>query len=109
MLNVKVNWFSLKINIIVLRKRGVLSYQLNTHFTNVGRELADKLPTTNVNANHYIKRSFRDIFTFRSILVHEVHDLIMGINLNKSTIEVPQKCIKLASSHINECLTFIFN
>ena len=33
----------------------------------------------------------------------------MGINLNKSTIGVPKKCIKLASSHISECLTFIFN
>ena len=41
--------------------------------------------------------------------MHEVHDLIMGINLNKATIGVPKKCIKLASSHISECLTFIFN
>ena len=56
-----------------------------------------------------IKRSFRDSFTFRSILVHEVYDLIMGINLNKSTIGIPKKCIKLASNHIRECLTSIFN
>ena len=40
---------------------------------------------------------------------HEVYDLIMGINLNKSTIGIPKKCIKLASSHISECLTFTFN
>jgi len=33
----------------------------------------------------------------------------MGINLNKSTIEVPEKCIELASDHISKCLTFIFN
>jgi len=34
----------------------------------------------------------------------------MGINLNKSTIGVPKKCIELASDHIySECLTFIFN
>ena len=33
----------------------------------------------------------------------------MEINLNKSTIGVPKKFIKLASSHISECLTFIFN
>ena len=86
-----------------------IAHQLNTHFTNVGHEPAAKLPTNNENANQYIKRSFRDSFTFRGILVHEVHDLIMGINLNKSTIGIPKKCIKLASDHISECLTFIFN
>ena len=72
-----------------------IAHQLNTHFTKVGHELAEKLPTNNENANQYIKR--------------EVHDLIMGINLNKSTIGIPKKCIKLASDHISECLTFIFN
>ena len=33
----------------------------------------------------------RDSFTFCGILVHEVHNLIMGINLNKSTIGIPKK------------------
>jgi len=33
----------------------------------------------------------------------------MGINLNKSTIGISKKCIKLASSHISEWLTSIFN
>ena len=65
-------------------EKASIAYQLiYTHFINVGRELADKLPTTNENVNECIKRSFRDSFTFRSILVHEVYDLIMGINLNK--------------------------
>lgn len=52
-------------------------HQLNTHFINVGRELADRLPTTNENVNQYIKRSFRDSFTFRSILALKVNDLIL--------------------------------
>lgn len=33
----------------------------------------------------------------------------MGTDLNKSTIGVPRKTIKLPSSYIRECLTFIFN
>ena len=33
----------------------------------------------------------------------------MGTDLNKSTIGVPRKIIKLPSSYIRECLTFIFN
>jgi len=56
-------------------EKASIAYQLNTHFINVGRELADKLPTTNENVNQYIKRSFQDSFTFRSVLVHEVYDL----------------------------------
>lgn len=77
----------------------------------IGHELADSLPPNNYddNPNQYIKRSFRDSFAFRSILVHEVYDLLLGINLNKATIGVPRKIIKLASSHICESLTFIFN
>ena len=35
--------------------------------------------------------------------------VFLYINLNKSTIGIPKKCIKLASSHISECLTAIFN
>ena len=33
----------------------------------------------------------------------------MGTNLNKATIGVPRKIIKLASSHLCESLTYIFN
>ena len=72
-------------------KKASIAHQLNTHFISVGRELADKLPMTNENVNQYIKRSFRDSFTFRSILVREVYDLTMGISLNKSTIGIPKK------------------
>ena len=90
-------------------EKASIAHQLNAHFINVGRKLADKLPVTNEYVNQYIKRSFRNSFTFRSILVHEVYDLIMGINLNKSAIGIPKNCIKVASSHISECLTSIFN
>ena len=88
-----------------------IAHQLNSHFINIVCELADKLlPNKDDNRLiQYIKRSFRDSFAFRSILVHEVYDLLMGTNLNKSTIGVPRNFIKLASSYISECLTYIFN
>ena len=41
--------------------------------------------------------------------MHEVYDAIMGLKLNKSSIGVPQKCIKLACDDICETLTKIFN
>ena len=46
---------------------------------------------------------------FRGITAEEVHDTIRNIKLNKSTIGVPRKCIKLACDHISEPLTMIFN
>lgn len=94
------NWFT-KID------KANIAHKLNTRFINIGHELADSLPPNNYddNPNQYIKRSFRDSFAFRSILVHEVYDLLLGTNLNKATIGVPRKIIKLASSHICESLT----
>ena len=63
----------------------------------------------NLLSNFLLKRSFRDSFIFRSVLVHKVYDLRMGTNLNKATKEVPRKIIKLASSHLFESLTYILN
>lgn len=49
----------------------------HTYKVNIGFELANKLPPNNDDASpiQYTKRYFRDSFTFRSILVHEVYDL----------------------------------
>ena len=46
---------------------------------------------------------------FRSVSAHEVHDLIQGINKNKSIIGIPIECIKLASDYISEALALVFN
>ena len=77
-----------------------IAHQLNTHFINVGRELAEKLPQTNADPNKYIKGAFQNSFMFRGIYIHEVHDAIMGLKLNKSSIGIPQKFIKLACDYI---------
>ena len=61
------------------------------------------------NPRNYINRTFQNSFWFRGIYMHEVYDAIMGLKLNKSSIGVPQKCIKLACDDICETLTKIFN
>ena len=38
-----------------------------------------------------------------------MNDLLSGLNLRVSSIGVPRRCIKLASTHISECLTTTFN
>ena len=46
---------------------------------------------------------------FRPIDVHEVRHILCGLKINKSTIDIPQKCIKLGTGHISEALTSVFN
>ncbi|EDO34038.1 predicted protein [Nematostella vectensis] len=74
-----------------------------------GQDLANKIPHSTQQPKQYIKRTFRDSFSFRAILVHEVYDLLYGLDLKVSSIGVPRRCIKLASSHISDSLTTILN
>ena len=46
---------------------------------------------------------------FRPVDVHEVRHILSRSKINKSTIDIPQKCIKLAIDHISEALTSVFN
>ena len=71
--------------------------------------MASKLPMYNISgATVYIGKKFKSTFMFRGILVHEVHDTIIGLNINKATVGIPRKCIKLASAYISGPLSKIF-
>lgn len=48
-------------------------------------------------------------FMFRGICQQEVSDDLMSLKVNKSTVGIPRKCVKLAANHIHEPLTIIFN
>ena len=75
----------------------------------VGEALADKLPASDTDPLVYIHRSFLNSFVFRGICECEVYDKIMNLNVEKSTIGIPSKCLKLAANHIYEALTIVFN
>ena len=84
--------------------------KLNEHFINVGPKLADQLPPIpNIDPTQHINHVPSRSFMFRAICPQEVSDLIKGLNVNKSTIGIPTKCIKLADNHISEALASIFN
>ena len=83
--------------------------KLNDHFIKVGQNLADKLPITETESSTFIKQTFTNSFMFRGICTFEVSDLIENLKINKATIGVPIKCIKLANRSISEALTCIFN
>lgn len=48
-------------------------------------------------------------FMFRGICQQDVYDELMSLKVDKSTIRIPRKCVKLAANHIHEPLTIIFN
>ena len=73
------------------------------------KSLSQNLPTSARNPTNYIKQTYLNSFVFRGILIHEVQDIIMGLDLNKSSIGVPLRCVKLSCPFIYEALTKIFN
>lgn len=76
--------------------------KLNEHFINVGPDLAVRLLTLQSDPALCIKHTFTNSFMFRGICKQEVIDLIKDVNVNKSSIGVPAKCIKPASSNISK-------
>ena len=75
----------------------------------VGETLADKLPASDIDPLVYIYRSSLNSFVFRGICEREVYDKIMNLKVEKLTIGIPSKCLKLAANHIYEALTIVFN
>ena len=74
-------------------------------FINVGPRLAAQISDhRNLNPTQYITRSFGNSFMFRAINVQEVKDRIQNLKINKASIGIPNKCIKLAANHIGEAL-----
>ena len=96
-------------NRIYTDKRDICEH-LNTHFINVGSSLAAQTSDySNLNPTQYFTRSFSNSFMFRAINVQEVKDLLQNLKINKASISIPNKCIKLAVDHISEALTEVFN
>ena len=98
-------------NRIYTDKRDICEH-LNSHFINVtvGPRLAAQISDhRNLNPTQYITRSFGNSFMFRAINVQEVKDRIQNLKINKASIGIPNKCLKLAANHIGEALTEVFN
>ena len=96
-------------NRIYTDKRGICEH-LNSHFIIVDPSLAAQISDYRyLNPTKYITRSFSNSFKFRAINVQEVKDLIQNLKINKASIGIPNKCIKLAAKHIGEALTDVFN
>ena len=82
----------------------------NTHFTEIGENRANKIPITDTDPISYIKPT-NSTFAFKTIDVIQVKNLIMKINVNKSSglDDISNKLLKLAADIVSQSLTHIFD
>ena len=77
----------------------------NTHFTEFSDNLANKIPITDTDPISYIKPT-NSAFTFKTIDVTQVKNLIMIINVNKFSglDDISNKLLKLAPDIVSQPL-----
>jgi hypothetical protein len=84
--------------------------QFNQHFVNVGcPNLAYQIPSTDDDPTEYINNSPISSFYMSPVTEEYVCQLFSGLNETKSSLEIPNKIIKLASSSLSVPCRIIFN
>ena len=74
----------------------------NTHFTEIGETLANKIPKTDTDPISYLKPT-NTTFSFKTIDVNQVKTLLGKINVNKSSglDNIPNKLLKMAAEIVS--------
>ena len=83
---------------------------LNKHFTQIGPDLAKKIPATPVNAEDYLRRE-PSVFEFPEIDPSRVLNLLLKVDIARATglDQISNKVLKLAAPIIYRQLTDLFN
>ena len=83
--------------------------QFNKHFINVGPHLASKIANSNENPTQYISFSPTSSFVMSTVTETQVFSLFKTLDANKSSIDIPNKLIKLAAEPLSLPFTKIYN
>lgn len=86
-----------------------IAEQFNQHFINIGPNLANLITHTNDDPTKYINNSPVSSFYLTPISEEYVCQLFSKLNINKSSLDIPNKMIKLASRALSVPFTFIYN
>ena len=83
---------------------------LNKHFTQIGPDLANKIPATSVNAEDYLRREL-SVFEFSEIDPSRVLNLLLKVDIASATglDQISNKVLRLAAPIIYRQLTDLFN
>ena len=77
--------------------------QFNKHFINVGPNLASKIDKSNENPTQYISSSSVNSFVMENVTEAQVSHLFKNLDTNKSSIDIPNKLIKMAAEPLSQC------
>jgi hypothetical protein len=83
--------------------------QLNHHFINVGPSLADFIENTNVDPISYINNSPSTSFIMSPVNETNVSLLFSQLNSNKTSLDIPNKLIKIACRPLAVPFTLLYN
>ena len=83
--------------------------QFNNHFINIGPTLASKIDKSNENPTQYISSSSINSFVMENVTEAQVSNLFKNLDTNKSSIDIPNKVIKIAAEQLSVPLTQIYN
>ena len=81
----------------------------NNFFVNIGPALAKKITTNNKDPTQYITSSPTCSFYLSPITEAQVFALFSSLNENKTSLNIPNKLIKLASEPLSKPFTVIYN
>ena len=76
---------------------------------NVGPNLANKLPTSNLNAVSYIQNSPISSFSMSPLTVSQVHVLFQSLDTSKASISIPNFIVKTAADVLAPIFCCIYN
>ena len=102
-------FLNIKGEIITDQKR--VADKFNDFYINIAQKLVDGLGETNSKIQDYLKNPSKNSFFIKEIEPHEVSKLIAKLDETKSSdiYGISPKLIKIASPHIANYLTIIFN
>lgn len=86
-----------------------IANQLNDHFINVGPNLANAINKTYENPTKYISNSPVNSFVMSTVTSKKVQELFSRLDDNKSSLNVPNKLIRIAAKQLSSPFTQIFN
>ena len=81
----------------------------NNFFVNIGPALAKKITTNNKDPTQYITSSPTCTFYLSPIKEAQVFALFSSLNENRTSLNIPNKLIKLASEPLSKPFTVIYN
>ena len=88
-----------------------LTKGFNEYFSNIGKNLASKIGTSNLNLETYVKKAKSEFIAFQPVSVNHVYQLLSGLSGKKAigVDKISSEIIKIASPAISDSLTHIFN